>query len=149
MIIDQLSHADFYQSLGSRFARAMDYLRTEDLSKLPDGRNEIDGDRLFAMVVDEPTRPLDQCLWEAHREYHDVQYVVEGVEQMGYAHIGQMNVSVPYDPAKDAEFFEGAGSMLTVPAGSFVIFTPQDVHKPSVAVGRPASVRKIVMKLAV
>lgn len=149
MIVDQLSNADFYRKLGPRFDSAMEFLRREDLSKLPTGRTEIDGDQLFAVVVDEPTKPRDQCLWEAHRKYHDVQYIVDGVEQMGYAHIGQMTVSVPYDAAKDAAFFTGTGGILAVTAGSFVIFTPQDVHQPGVAIDGPERVRKIIIKLVV
>ncbi len=149
MIFDQLVNASFYRPLGLRFAAAMDFLQHENLLTLPAGRNDIDGEQLFAMVVDEPTKPVDQCLWEAHRQYHDVQHVVVGVEQMGYANIERMKVSVPYDQTKDAALFTGAGSMLKVPAGTFVIFSPQDVHQPGVAVDKPARVRKIVVKVAV
>ena len=149
MIIDDITNTSFYRCLGSTFAAAFDFLRNEHLSKLPAGRNEINGDQLFAMVVDGPTKPLDQCIWEAHRKYHDVQFVAEGIEKMGYANVEQMKVTEPYDPANDVTFFDGAGSMLTVPAGTFVVFSPQDVHMPSVAVSQPERVRKIVLKVAV
>ena len=149
MIIDRIENADFYRCLSPAFAKAMDFLKNTDLAALPDGRTDIDGEQLFAIVVDELTKPLDQCLWEAHKKYHDVQYIAEGVEQMGYANVAQMKVSVPYDEAKEAAFYEGEGSFVVVPAGTFAIFCPQDVHKPSAAIDTPARVRKIVVKVAV
>jgi len=149
MIIDTLDNADLYRNLGRRFAKAFDFLRETDLSSLPDGRNEIDGEDLFAMVVDGPTRRMADATWEAHRNYHDIQFVAEGMEQMGFANVDDLSESTPYNAEQDAALYAGEGTMVPVPAGTFIVFAPQDAHLPSIAITEPARVRKIVVKVRV
>ena len=150
MIFDRIEHAALYRGLGVDISAALDYLRGTDLSGLPDGRYELRGDRLIAIVQRYQTRPPEDARWEAHRRYLDVQYIAEGIERMGCAslHAG-LTISRPYDAGLDIEFFETCGSSFEVPAGSFVIFMPQDIHAPGLAAGSPPSpseVLKVVMK---
>jgi YhcH/YjgK/YiaL family protein len=44
---------------------------------------------------------------------------------------------------------QGDGDYVTVGAGSFVIFFPEDAHMPCMAAGEPAKVKKVVVKVAV
>ena len=49
-------------------------------------------------------------MWEAHRKYIDVQYIVDGSERMGYTYLrSELVVREPYDPQKDFAFYEAAG----------------------------------------
>jgi biofilm protein TabA len=148
MILDELRNARVYNGLGPLFARALAFLQKTDLARLPSGRHEIEGDALFAIVDESPTKPLEQCAYEAHRKYWDIQYVISGVERMGYAPAASMKVIKPYDPEKDIMFLDGKGDLLTVNAGMFAVFGPQDAHRPKVAVDAPAPERKIVVKVA-
>ncbi len=153
MILDRLDNAVFYRSLGPRIAAALDYLRGTDFSALADGRHELDGDRLLAMVQRYRTKPLVKARWEAHRRYLDIQYVVQGEERIGYAPIVEgLRVAEPYDADKDVLFFDVQGDLLQVPAGSFAIFGPQDIHAPGVVRVSPPVARdvlKVVMKCRV
>ena len=131
MILDALQRATVYSGLGPRIAAALRYLAETDCTQLADGRYELDGDRLYAIVQRYRTKPAAEARWEAHRQYVDVQYVAAGVERMGWAalHDG-LEVAAPYDPAKDVVFFDARGQFFDVPAGNFVIFAPSDVHAP-------------------
>ncbi|MHB8969865.1 MAG: YhcH/YjgK/YiaL family protein [Pirellulaceae bacterium] len=153
MILDRLDHASMYRALGADIARAFDYLQQTNFRDVPDGRYELDGERLFALVLRYPPKPLDQAMWEAHRRYLDIQYVVAGSERMGYTSLcDELPVRQPYDPQKDIVFFEAAGDWVEVPAGSFAIFAPHDVHAPGLAAKRPeasAQVCKVVVKCQV
>jgi biofilm protein TabA len=149
MIIDRLANPAPLFQLPSRLARALDYLRANDLRSVPLGRHDLDGDRLFALVQEYTTRAADQCVWEAHRKYIDVQFVALGVERIGYAGIAQMREREAYDPARDVAFFEPGGELVTIRAGMFAIFGPEDVHSPCHAAGEPGLVRKVVVKVAV
>lgn len=146
MIIDRLSNPSPLFVLPGRLARALEYLRTTDLRSISIGRHDLDGDRLFALVQDYTTRAADQCVWEAHRKYIDVQFVTVGVERIGIADLASATVREPYDPARDVAFFEPGESFVTIPAGMFAIFGPKDVHSPGHAVGTPGLVRKVVVK---
>ncbi|MEX0774519.1 MAG: YhcH/YjgK/YiaL family protein [Phycisphaeraceae bacterium] len=149
MILDHLSKYAAYAGLAPRLMRALCWLNDANLADLALGRHDLDGDNLFALVEEYDTRPVDQCKWEAHRKYMDVQYVIAGVERMGWAGLAAMREVTPYDAQKDLAFYQGQGDFVTVHAGMFAIFMPQDVHMPVVAPGMITHVRKIVIKAAV
>ena len=149
MIFDRLANLELYRGLSPRWLQALEFLRDSDLLALPLGRHDLDGDRLFALVQDYETKPVEQCRWEAHQRYCDVQFVARGTERIGVTNIERMRVEQPYDPDRDVAFFTGPGDFITVPAGSFAIFAPQDVHMPCVVSASPEPVRKIVVKAAI
>jgi len=149
MILDVLENADVYRGLPPGLVAALKFLRSADLAGLPIGKAAIDGERLFALVQEYTPKPAEMLKYEAHRRYWDVQYVVRGVERMGWNTLARMTVSEPYDAERDVSFFRGAGNLVRVPAGTFAIFGPSDVHMPGVEVeGEPAGVvRKVVVKV--
>ena len=134
MIIDHISNMRFYEGLGSGVAEALAYLAQTDLSKLPNGKYELDGDRLFVIIQRYRPKPFSDIAWEAHRNYIDVQYVARGTERMGYTPLhDNLTVKQDFDPQRDVIFYEAQGDLVTVPEGGFAIFTPHDVHAPSLA----------------
>jgi len=150
MVIDRLANAALYRGLQPGLAAAFDWLRTTDLAGLPEGKTVIDGDALFAIVAEYTPKEPSRCIVEAHRAYWDVQYVARGEERMGWISLAEAIESVPYDAERDVTFFDDHGtSFVRVPAGSFTIFGPQDVHMPGVAPadGAAGTVRKIVVKV--
>ena len=150
MIIDTLDNAARYFVLGERIVTALKYLKESDCTKLPVGKILIQGEQVYALVQENITKTRDQGVWEAHRKYIDVQFVAAGIEEMGYANIKSLTIKKPYDELADFALFDGSGSFVTVPAGSFTIFFPEDGHIPGSAVdGQPAAVRKVVVKVAV
>ncbi len=153
MILDRLEHAHLYRPVAVDIARALDYLRQTDLRGLADGRHDLDGDRLFAIVQRYRPKPAAEARWEAHRKYIDVQYIVDGCERMGYTYLrSELAIETPYDAQKDIIFYRAQGDLLEVPAGSFVIFTPHDLHAPGLTNERPevtGQVCKVVVKCRV
>ena len=149
MILDRLTHAAAYRPLGPGIAAALDWLTRTDLAALPVGRHAVDGDALFFIVERYQPRPLDAAIWESHRRYIDVQCVIHGVERMGITPLSSNPpVKEPYDETKDRTFYHGAGDLITVPAGSFAIFSPQDIHAPGLAPEKDVrEVMKVVMKV--
>lgn len=148
IIVDRLANAHAYTDMHPRFERAFAFLRRADLAELPEGRHEIDGDRLFCLISDGPGRRRDEAPLEAHRKYIDIQYVMAGTDEMGWKPTATCMMSdASYDPEKDIEFFSDAPDTWTpVPAGSFAIFFPVDAHAPLVSGGR---IHKAVLKIAI
>jgi YhcH/YjgK/YiaL family protein len=149
MLTDAIENATSYVNLSSRIATALGFLSRPDLITMPQGKHNIEADQIFALIQEYQTRPREQCFWEAHRKYIDVQFVQSGVESMGWAPIQKMRISKPYDAEKDLAVFEGAGQVIDISAGRFIIFMPHDVHMPCMASREPQQVRKIVVKVAV
>jgi YhcH/YjgK/YiaL family protein len=149
MIIDVLTNAEMYAGLNSRIALGLNFLKSSNFATMEPGKYEIDGKNVFALVQTYQTKPKDSGVWEAHRRYTDIQYVAEGIERIGYANLKTLTVSQPYDKENDFELFKGHGDFLTVSAGTFAIFAPQDAHMPCVAIQEPSSVKKVVVKVLV
>ena len=85
MIIDKIENSNIYKNFGERITKAFDYIRSTDLKNLQQGKYEIEGKNIFAMISEYQTKPESEGKLEAHKKYIDVQYVISGEERMGYA----------------------------------------------------------------
>ena len=153
MIAGHLEHWDKEKHLyAPAIQKAMAWLQARDLAKLPIGRQEIDGDKLYAMVNEYTSEPKEKRRAEAHKKYVDVQYIVKGAEIIGYARL-QNGYEVLEDKLaeKDVIFYKKLAdeSDIILSAGMFGIFFPWDVHRPNCALGEPGPVRKVILKISV
>ena len=151
MILDRLDRASSYVSLHPAFPRAFAWLASYDPA-IPDGRYEIDGPELVAIVSRYRTAPAAGKKWETHRLHGDIQFMVSGSELIGYAPRESLSVRTPYNGEKDAEFYEPPSGEITrfaLEEGSFAVFLPQDGHQPGLVLGaseEPLDVQKVVIK---
>ena len=84
MICDTLEHLARYNGLHPNLDTAIDYLLTHDLSALPNGRTEVDGDEVFINVMDAALHPDAGYHPEYHKLYADLQIDITGGEGWGY-----------------------------------------------------------------
>jgi biofilm protein TabA len=148
MIFDLLANHTRYTGLGPNLAAAFDFLANTNLAALKPGRIDLKGEALYVLVQEYTTKPAEQGLWEAHRRYIDVQYILSGHERMGFAQLSTMQLG-DYVPERDFQPMSGSGHTLDVFPGAFVIFHPQDAHMPGLAVNIPEPVKKIVVKVGI
>lgn len=148
MILDSLQRASRYASENPRLAAGLRYLARFDPAT-PDGRHDIDGDALFALVQRYDTAPGAEKRFEAHRRYADIQYVASGRERILHAPAEDLEVETSYDAAADVVFFRDpqASSSLLLAAGSFAVLYPHDAHKPGCMAGGREPVTKVVVKV--
>jgi YhcH/YjgK/YiaL family protein len=148
MILDQLSASPAYESLHPLFPQAFAYLHSFD-QKTEDGKYELQGQDLVAIVQRYQTAPSADKLWEAHQIYGDIQVVYQGLEYCGHADQPTLVVTKPYIAEKDVEKYAAPSSptaLLTLGHGNFAIFHPQDGHQPGVQIGAPGEILKVVIK---
>ena len=67
MVIDTLSHAGLYHSLGPGFAAGLEWLRTFQPAT-SDGRYDIKGDDVFALVQSYDTVPPAEKKYESNKK---------------------------------------------------------------------------------
>jgi YhcH/YjgK/YiaL family protein len=149
MITQNIKNAYLYYGLGERLAKGLKYLEQTDFSGMAPGKYEIDGSDVFALVQKYDSKPISQGKWEAHRKYIDIQFIVKGVEQIGYANLDSLEVIQEYDAERDCLLLQGKGNMFECNSGTFAIFDPQDAHMPCIAVRDPEPVKKVVVKVRV
>lgn len=150
MIVDSLANAETYYGLSDSIKKALQYIETHDLKAMEPGKYEIDGDDLYINVGSEYSpKSCDEGIWEAHRDYIDIQYVIEGCEYMGYANIETLTTTEEYRKDIDAELFEGKGDRILVTEGNFAVFFPQDGHMPGILACANQKSRKAVVKVKI
>jgi biofilm protein TabA len=150
MIYDTLAHAASYAGLHADLDRGLRFLAGSARAGLADGRHEIDGDRLYAMVSSYATRRREDSKFEAHRKYIDIQFLISGRELAFWAPLAGLKPSVEYSEQSDAVLFpHGDGVPLLLGDSRFAVFFPQDAHMPCCLIDRPETVRKIVVKVRI
>jgi biofilm protein TabA len=148
MIIDAGANHHRYQRLHPLFERAFRFLAETNLLSLAPGRHPLDGDRLYVSIDHTQGRGHDGARLEAHRRYIDIQYTIEGDEEIGWMPLAASGAAAgAFDETRDIGFFEARPTTwLAVPPGTFVVFYPEDAHAP--LAGRGA-VKKAIVKVAV
>jgi biofilm protein TabA len=133
--------------------QGMAFLQNNNLIELENGRYEIEGEKLFAMVSEAETEPKQDRKPEAHDRFIDIQYVVSGVgEIIGVSRRTADSVpSEDYMGSRDIAFYSEVKDETDVllRPGMFAVFFPDDIHRPLCAVGPEGSkVKKVVVKIA-
>lgn len=150
MIIDNIKNANSYKKLHQNIEKALEFIEKNDLKNFEDGKYEISQD-VFGIVQTYKTKPQSEGKAEVHRIYTDIQYMISKAEKMGYKELSGFIEDEKYDEEKDIAFSSLENSkdleFVTVKEGDFVIFMPQDVHMPSIAVNEPCEIKKIIIKL--
>ena len=150
MLTANLLLAEKYDYLGEKFKKAFAFLRDTDLAALEPGVVPIDGDEVYANVQSYVTMPAEQCPFESHRAYFDLQYVAEGEEYFGYEPLKRLVPSMEYDKERDLIFYEepSMSGGVILKAGDFAIVPPEDGHAPRrMTAAGPCQVKKIVVKV--
>lgn len=152
MRIYKLSEFIQNKDLSAKMKKAVDFLANPKSAELPDGKYAIEGNTIFAQVQTYTTAEPKKVLFEAHKKYIDIQYIVSGEEIIDYIDLENIEMVRPYDEKYDICFGVADLSMcvpLRLAAGDMVVFFPEDAHAPKLPYITPAKVKKIVVKVAV
>ncbi|MDE5973207.1 MAG: YhcH/YjgK/YiaL family protein, partial [Eubacterium sp.] len=109
MIFDKMENiSDYFDELPI-LKKVEDFVTDFNNKKLADGTYEIDGKRVFAMVQSYRTKQQTQeMMFEAHKKYIDLQYVVNGIEKIRWARLDSVDlVEEKYSTGSDIAFYEG------------------------------------------
>lgn len=140
-----------YNLNDKKFRTAFEFLKRNDLADLEPGKFDIE-DGVRVQVHEYNSKEWEDCKWETHDNYFDIQYIVSGKEYMGVCSRDELTeVLTPYIPERDITFYkepEVYGKIL-VRAGEFAVFAPEDGHKPSALVSKSIPIKKIVLKVPV
>lgn len=147
--IDKVQFAQQYHLNKALWDKAFAFLKETDLSTLATGRHVIDGDNVFGLVSEAPTKDYDKTAFESHKNYIDLQFVISGEENMARVPLTHVTLDKPYNEKSDIMFYTGEGKIYTVVQNGFLIFFPSDAHRPNITPGGNKVVKKIVIKIRV
>lgn len=113
------------------------------------GRYEIDGDKVFCVLMTPETEYKEDRKTEIHRDYLDIQIILDGEETFGYSIETPQALLDKPDYTNDVLLFNEVGneSFISLRKGDFIIFYPGESHRPQCATREPMTVRKAVVKV--
>jgi YhcH/YjgK/YiaL family protein len=148
MIIDKIEKSELYKNLHPGFQKAFEFINDNDISSLEDGKYEIEGDNIFALVQEYNTKDKEDAKLEGHIKYIDIQYINFGKELVGVAPLNEQAI-VSNDAEKDYAFYDGEASFIKLEKGMFAIFFPHDLHMPGIKINESTKVKKVVVKVKI
>jgi len=148
MIYDTLENFRKYFHTGTPLFNALSFVVEFDSSK-PDGRYEIDSEKVYALVSSYETSAASHNSFEIHRKYADVQVVIKGEEKIDVSLSSELKVLSEYDEGKDKILLESPkdSASLVMRRGYFAVIYPNEAHRPNCELEGKLHVRKIVVKV--
>lgn len=148
--INKRTFAVLYHKNPRHWNQAFQFLKSANLKELPLGIQELEGKHLFVNVQEYYGKTKSEALFESHKKYIDIQYVIEGEEIIGLATLGQVKVKEKYNEEKDIAFYDlDGGNYRKATPENFFLFFPDDVHRPSITAGDSIQIKKIVVKILI
>jgi len=146
MILSELQYKNRYINLHPLFGKAFTFLETDNLSQLPEGKFEIDGDDLFAIISKPGTSTEEIPKLEAHKKYIDIHYIIAGTELFGWKNLNDSNhIEGEFDFEKDYVHYNDQDfTNLLLNKNAFLVVYPEDAHSPGI---KTEQLHKVVLKI--
>jgi len=150
MIIDTLSNSEKYNCVHPLFAKAFEYIKSQNLASIEDGKSEIDGENLRAIVSNKKGMTAAESIakFECHDKHIDIQLCIKGKEKFGWKPRGDCKEQRgEYNAEKDVVFYSDTPDMyFDLTDNQFAIFFPEDVHAPMIG---ESEIKKMVIKVKI
>ena len=150
MIVGNIKDAKRYFSVNPNFEKAFKFL--ESLNKNSDkGPFEFDGFRgnVLELEASDLSAANEEKQLEAHREYLDIHFVIDGTEAIGYADIDTLEPVTEFNKEDDYILLKGDMYKVILNKGDFCIVFPEDAHAPCMCANEEKYVKKAVVKILV
>ena len=137
------------------FQLAFNYLEalTDDFLKIKDGEviKEMLTDDIFVLKQVYKSKNREDCFFESHKKYIDIQYIFKGSEIMDVSNLNDLEILEDYDESRDFIKYKSKKSFssLLIKENELAIFYPSDAHQPCVKNGNNELVYKAVIKLPI
>ena len=108
-------------------------------------------EKAYANIDIYDTKPVENCRFEAHKKYIDIQMTLEGFEELDYISTENLIISEQYDEQRDVMFFQNPSKksdVIQLSPFKFAMIYPHEAHRPQVMnSNKPEKVKKIVVKI--
>ena len=148
MIVGKLKDLKRYKGIHPNIDEAIDYVLNNDLKSLPKGKTVV-SENVYINRDTYVAKPLEECFFENHEHYLDLQIVLEGKELFGYTDISNpsLKVTTPYNTEKDVTKCSATEDTIyiTLEEGFALVFN-EDIHLAKAKVNDEL-VEKAVVKI--
>ncbi len=153
MIVTNINSPELekYAGVNPHFGRAFAEIKRILENGAENGKHVFDGDTLYANLFAYETKAVEDCVFEAHEKYIDIQVVLEGEELVGFESVDKLCVKTEFNEEGDYILYHLNDTYDTVRLcrGEMAIIFPKEPHAPGIAAfdNKPSKVRKLVVKV--
>lgn len=148
MIIDSIENCNKYTSLHKDFEQVFSFLR-ELKEDAVEGTTVLKEDNVWANVIEVNYIPKSKKIFEAHRRFLDIHYILSGEEKFGYSNIDRLKTKEPYNAVDDYELLEGETNAICLKKGDFMVTYPEDAHIPDFEKTNDDRLVRVVVKVKI
>ncbi len=148
MLYDTLENLNQYRGMFENLDKAIDFIENTDLTQLPNGRTEIDGENVYVTVQELETLPAEGRRYETHSRYMDLHTDIEGMELCEVT-LGDVTAVQEYSEADDCALWDGnTSAALVLDETRFAVFMVEEAHLPGIRAQGCDKVKKAIFKIA-
>lgn len=150
------------QVSGSKFEKAFLYIeklqdknsneyKSISNTKVDECNKIVLDENCFVLEQSYTTKDKENCLFESHKNYIDIQYMFKGDEIMEVENVNNLEISSAYNENLDyAKHFQSTtSSSLKIKETEMAIFYPNDAHMPCIKIDENKKIIKAVFKILV
>lgn len=144
MVTGNIKNCEKYYPLHKHFKAVFEYLKTV---KKEDGKYVISDGNAWV----NPPVVRDSCsdIFETHKKFIDIHYILSGSQTFGCCDAGRLDITQEYDENTDCEFLKGAGNLIELSEGDFIIVFPEDAHNVIVDFDNSRELVNVVAKIRI
>lgn len=145
MIFDKIENLRHYDIVSDKIIEFLFNLN----ENTPTGRYEID-ENSYANIEEYNTKPIENCRFEAHKKYIDIQLLLKGEERLDVTSVDGLTPTEDYNSEKDIVFFNKINETASVKLSKdyFALLLTHDAHRPQMNAGSTSkTVKKVVVKI--
>lgn len=148
MIFGNISYSDVYCKMSVHIQKFVEYINKTDLTGFSKGIYEIEGKDFFVNIVEYNLKNEEDGFWEAHREYLDIHFIIDGSERIKLNFIDNLQIN-NYEKESDFVSFKNGDSNFYVDLknGDFLICFPHDAHMTALKIKEDDYVKKAIFKI--
>lgn len=147
MIYCKLCELSKYSSYSSNLRKAIEFILSNDLRKLPMGKTFIENDKIYLNKTNIEPKNADLQKYEVHYKYIDIQIDIEGDEFI-YIKNNESKCIHEYDSSEDYALYSYSKEdvSLSLDKERCLVIFPYEIHMPCIK-KNTQSVIKCVVKV--
>lgn len=132
--------------LENKYPQIIEFLNNNDVLNLEYGRYELNDDD-FLVRTGYEMRVESERVIEAHKQYDDVHFIIQGSEMIGVEPVGNLKIVREYNDVNDDYLLTGTiSNNLLLNSGDFLALNPNDAHMTAIDY-EEAKCEKIIFKI--
>lgn len=148
MLVDNLSNIEKYPEISEEVREFIKNLSV-DIQCGKYKINETD----YANVETYETKSHENCFFETHEKYADIQILLSGKERLDYTTTDGLDIKTEYNEEKDIAFYYNSKpetARVALDGSNFVMLFPNEAHRPQMNfLPESHSVKKVVVKIRI